>query len=134
MHCCSPSRTPAVELAGKRIVLFSYGSGLASTLYSIRVTSDIEELTRVSGGVVDLPTRLKTRLTIPPPEFERVMKLREDTHHMAPYTPVGDSASLWPGTYYLVDVDDKHRRSYKRIPVQDATPLRTLVCPLRRAQ
>lgn len=125
-------RSPS-ELVGKRVVLFSYGSGLASTLYSLRITTDIAELSRVAGSVADLPTRLTTRQTIPPAEFEKVMKLREETHHMAPYTPTGDPASLWPGTYYLVSVDDKHRRTYKRVPVEDTTPLCTLLPPLRRA-
>lgn len=126
-------RSPS-ELAGKRVLLFSYGSGLASALYSLRITTDITQLTHVTDSVADLPARLKARRTVPPAEFEQAMKLREETHHQAPYTPVGDPASLWPGTYYLVSVDDKHRRTYKRIPVDDTTPLCTLVCPLKRAQ
>ena len=50
-----------------------------------------------------------------PAEFEKTMKLREDTHHMAPYTPLGSLDQLWPGTYYLTAVDDKHRRLYARL-------------------
>lgn len=45
------------------------------------------------------------------------MKLREQTHHLAPYQPVGSSAELFPGTYYLTAVDDKHRRGYERVPL-----------------
>lgn len=30
----------------------------------------------------------------------------------APYSPVGDVSVLFPGTWYLTQVDDKHRRQY----------------------
>lgn len=38
--CCSPDRCTPQQLAGQRIGLFSYGSGFAATLYSIKVTQD----------------------------------------------------------------------------------------------
>lgn len=31
---------------------------------------------------------------------------------LAPYTPVGVTSDLFPGTWYLTAVDDKHRRQY----------------------
>ena len=106
-------------LAGKQVVLFSYGSGLASAMYSIRVTTDLERLAKVMKSVSDIPKRLAGRQFVPPPEFEQTMKLREETHHRAPYSPVGNPADLFPGTYYLVSVDDKHRRVYNRFPLQE---------------
>ncbi len=45
------------------------------------------------------------------------MKLREQTHHLAPYQPVGTPAELFPGTYFLTGIDDKHRRGYERTPL-----------------
>lgn len=36
----------------------------------------------------------------------------------APYKPVGDASSLFPGTWFLTEVDDKHRRKYERVPLQ----------------
>jgi len=36
---------------------------------------------------------------------------------VAPYTPVASTEHLFPGTWYLVDVDDKHRRRYDRVPL-----------------
>lgn len=38
----------------------------------------------------------------------------------APYKPVGDNRHLFPGTWYLIDVDNKHRRKYERKPIQPA--------------
>ncbi len=97
------------------MVLFSYGSGLASSMYSLKVTSNLEELSRVMAPVADVPQRLSCREIVEPAKFEAIMKLREDTHHLAPYTPVGDNSKLFPGTYYLASVDDKYRRVYKRV-------------------
>lgn len=113
------SKTPD-ELIGCRVVMFSYGSGLASCMYSLRVTNT-PQLSRLTQNLTDIPKRLASRKTIPPAEFEATMKLREKTHHLAPYQPVGDPGQLFPGTYYLTAVDDKHRRSYTRAPRQGST-------------
>ena len=82
------------------------------------------------AGLSDIPARLKSRCVMPPAEFEKVMKLREETHHSAPYTPQRDTAELFPGTYYLANVDAKHRRTYARVPPEDKT-LACLRSPLR---
>ena len=113
------SKTPS-ELIGKRVVMFSYGSGLASGMYSLRVT-DTPQLSQLTQGMINIPKTLAARKTIPPADFEATMKLREETHHLAPYKPVGDPAQLFPGTYYLTGVDEKHRRSYVRVPPAQST-------------
>lgn len=94
------------DLQGKRVALFSYGSGLVSSFYSIKVKGPCEIL---KGDVL---SRLKSRRKVNPEDFAATMKLREDTHHLAPYEPVGCIESLFPGTWYLSSVDDKHRRKY----------------------
>ena len=86
-------------------------------MYSLRVSTDSSPkspLATVVAGCTDIVKRLGSRTTVPPADFEKTMKLREDTHHEAPYVPVGDLESLWPGTYYLTAVDEKHRRVYAR--------------------
>ena len=105
-------------MSGKRLLLFSYGSGLASAMYSIQVTSDCgphSPLSSLMTNVSDIPQRLASRTVIEPAQFEAIMKLRQDTHHNAPYSPKGQAAGLFPGTFYLTAVDDKHRRSYSRV-------------------
>ena len=42
------------------------------------------------------------------------MKVREETHSSAPYNPSGDLTVLFPDTWYLDFIDDKHRRTYKK--------------------
>ena len=79
------SNRSAPELAGQRIVLFSYGSGLASSMFSLRVTSDLGEgsrLIRLVSSLVDLSARLDSRRKVDPADFAKIMKLRQDTHHL----------------------------------------------------
>jgi len=79
--CCSHS---AAEIANKRIIMFSYGSGLASSMFSLRVSSDGAAgsvLDRLLKSLSDVPSRLDSRMKVEPSEFASIMKLREDTHH-----------------------------------------------------
>ena len=85
-------------------------------MYSIRVASNCEPnsalLASVMASVSDIPDRLASRTVVEPAQFEGIMKLREETHHKAPYVPQGQASQLFPGTSYLTAVDDKHRRAY----------------------
>lgn len=125
------------EIAGKRVVLFSYGSGLASALYCLRVSPDASpksKLAVLAETQSHIPLRVKSRRTVPPAEFEKTMKLREETHHSAPYRPVCSPDELFPGTYYLASVDEKHRRTYERVPLEAGVKVfTTLRSPLREA-
>ena len=110
-----------VELVNKRIVLFSYGSGLSSTMYSIKVSMDSRPdftLSALVANISDIPSRLASRKVVSPAKFEEIMKLREETHHKAPYIPESNIADLYPATFYLASVDDKHRRSYNQVPCE----------------
>ena len=42
------------------------------------------------------------------------MQHKEDTHHLAPFTPKGDARNLNPGTWYLTGIDDMYRRKYEK--------------------
>ena len=59
----------------KRITLFSYGSGLASSMFSFRVVSSVEALQKRLA----LSSRLKTRIAKSPAEFVDSLKLRENS-------------------------------------------------------
>ena len=39
--------------------------------------------------------------------------LREKAHLKKDYRPAGNPDTLFPGTYYLTDVDDMYRRKYE---------------------
>ncbi|XP_053394830.1 hydroxymethylglutaryl-CoA synthase 1-like isoform X3 [Mercenaria mercenaria] len=117
---------PVEDLSGCRIILFSYGSGLASSMYSVRVTDDLSPLSplhRLVNNLSDVELRLVRRKKVTAKEFDQLMKLRETTHHKAPYKPVGNTEHIFPGTWYLTDIDDKHRRKYERKPLQSPVDL-----------
>ncbi|XP_063220684.1 hydroxymethylglutaryl-CoA synthase 1 [Bacillus rossius redtenbacheri] len=105
---------PLADLSGKRVGLFSYGSGLASSMFSLRVTGDGPALQKLVSGVSGVTEMLGARKAVSPAQFSEMMELREKNHHQAPYTPRSSPDTLFPGTWYLDHVDDKHRRFYKR--------------------
>lgn len=113
------------QLAGQRVGLFSYGSGSAATLYSIRVTQDHtpgSALDKLVCSLSDMRQRLDSRRKVSPAVFSENMKLREETHHLANYRPRGSADDLFPGTWYLTRVDEKHRREYARRPLDSELP------------
>lgn len=106
------------ELVGHRIVLFSYGSGLASAMFSIKITQDLgPKLNKLLENLSNITKNLQNRVKVSPEEFDKTMKLREETHNRAPYTPVGSTEGLFPGTWFLTEVDTMHRRKYDRVPL-----------------
>lgn len=108
------------NIPGKRIGMFSYGSGFASTLFSLKVCDDNSPgsaLWKLMASLEDLKPRLDSRECVEPSIFADTMKLREDTHHLSKYTPVGAVEDLFPGTWFLTYVDEMYRRQYSRKPV-----------------
>jgi hydroxymethylglutaryl-CoA synthase len=53
---------------GKRVGIFSYGSGLASSLFSLTIRGDITEMQKQ----LDIDARLETRRTVSPEVFDEV--------------------------------------------------------------
>ena len=68
---------------------------------------------------LDLTNRLAQREKIHPAELDRALDTRARMHHAgAPYAPVYPTEGhLYPGTYYLVGIDEKWRRTYARVPL-----------------
>lgn len=102
------------QLVGKRIGVFSYGSGLAASMYSILVTKDDKVFQQFVAKLDYVLPLLNAREKVAPEVFSQLMEVREKNNHAAPYTPSGSVSALFPGTYYLKEVDDKHRRTYER--------------------
>ncbi|KAK6457383.1 hydroxymethylglutaryl-coenzyme A synthase C terminal-domain-containing protein [Scheffersomyces xylosifermentans] len=97
------------KLQNKRIGIFSYGSGLASSLLSVVVKGDISKITKN----LDFDHKLGEGRKIETPEqYLAAIELREKAHLQKSFKPTGSLDNLATGTYYLVEVDDKFRRSY----------------------
>ncbi len=102
------SNVSSEALQGKRIAVFSYGSGLASSLLSLKVVGSTEEL----ATAVDLKARLEARRTVAPEVYDELCELRKKAHLQKGYKPAGSAETIAAGTYYLEDVDELFRRKY----------------------
>ncbi|EJD08545.1 hydroxymethylglutaryl-CoA synthase [Fomitiporia mediterranea MF3/22] len=107
------SAVPPEELRGKRISMFAYGSGCASSFYTIRVKGDTTEIREK----MDLLNRLASMKVVPCQEYVDSLALREKNHNAGAYIPEGSIENIWPGSYYLESIDSKYRRKYARTPV-----------------
>lgn len=99
------------SMAGKQIGMFSYGSGLAASFFKVSTSSDEAGLKKLIDSI-DLKNKLETRTKRTPSEYESSIELRERAHLKSNYSPIGSIDHLRPGTYYLVNIDEKFRRSY----------------------
>ncbi|KAK5652725.1 hypothetical protein OQA88_9578 [Cercophora sp. LCS_1] len=102
------SHIDSASLQGKRIGLFSYGSGLAASFCSFRVVGSTEKISQV----LDIPNRLVARRAVPPETYDSMCDLRKKAHLQKDFTPEGDVSTIEPGTYYLEKVDDMFKRFY----------------------
>ncbi|KAK6501736.1 hypothetical protein TWF481_009563 [Arthrobotrys musiformis] len=98
------------QLDGKRVGMFSYGSGLASSLFSIRAREGTQELKEK----LNFHERLAARRIVDPSVYDETMLLREKAHQKKDFSPEGPIDTLESKAYYLVKVDDMFRREYAR--------------------
>ncbi|KAI7861538.1 putative 3-hydroxy-3-methylglutaryl coenzyme A synthase [Spinellus fusiger] len=104
------SQVDSETLQDKRVLLYSYGSGLAASMISFRIrgsTADIQ-------SKLNLRARLDARTCSKPEAFAEAMALRESTHNACNYSPSGSLDHVASGVYYVDKIDDKWRRFYKR--------------------
>ena len=78
---------------------------------SMTVKGDISQLTKN----LNFDHKLGEGRVIQSPEaYVAALESREKAHLKKSYKPLGSIESLVPGTYYLVDIDDKYRRLYEK--------------------
>jgi hydroxymethylglutaryl-CoA synthase len=64
--------------------LFSYGSGLCSSMYSLRISSNARPgspLSRLIDSLSHIKPLLDQRTRVSPEEFAHIMDIREENHH-----------------------------------------------------
>ena len=91
---------------GKRIMVFSYGSGLASSMFAFRMVQP-EKIPAIGASFAD---RLSSREKVSPEKFHSLIDERNDPTSAAEETPV-----VYPGTYVRSQIDQLGRRSYQQI-------------------
>lgn len=104
------------ELLDKRLLMFSYGSGLAASMWSMRIRDSVSEIREKS----DVRRRLEARTVVRPEEYCAAMDLRQESFGKPSYTPVSGLEHLPPNTFYLREVDELWRRHYDRTPPAEA--------------
>jgi hydroxymethylglutaryl-CoA synthase len=97
---------------GKTCLMFSYGSGLAATLYPLEVVGD----TRYIADIGKVKERLEARTRASPEEFTAALAMREDRYGKFDWSPEIVEENMFPGTYYLKNVDEHGRRTYDHTP------------------
>ncbi|KAI8936860.1 3-hydroxy-3-methylglutaryl coenzyme A synthase, variant 2 [Plenodomus lindquistii] len=107
--CSLIANISSQDLQGKTIALFSYGSGLASSLFSFKVNGSTENIAKQ----LDIQSRLDNRRVVGPEVYDEMCNLREQAHLKKDYSPKGNADTLFPGTYYLTGIDSMFRRTYE---------------------
>lgn len=114
------------QLKDTKLGIFSYGSGLASSMFSLKVVGDTSEM----AEKLNLQKRLDARRVVAPEVYDDVCArpvadletrandsqmclLREKAHLQKDFEPVGQVDTLLSGTYYLTKVDEMFRRKYE---------------------
>jgi hydroxymethylglutaryl-CoA synthase len=111
---------PIQQLYNKRICLFSYGSGLASSMYSLKIGDAESESNQFKlQKIIDTLTKQHERLEndrfeSEPKDYDACLTERAISNKKVPRTSEANTGNLFPGTWYLKSVDDKYRREYER--------------------
>ena len=103
------------ELEGKRVGLFSYGSGSVATFFSLvgrQASSPRFSLDKIRT-VTDMFSRLEVRKRCTNEAFVAALELRAAKYGQANMTPDGSLDDIAPGTYYLTGINSQHHRTYK---------------------
>lgn len=98
-------------LVDKRVLMFSYGSGLAASMFSVKIRKSVDHI----KDALNLQERLAQRVALDPAEFHETLDKREREYTKFDYQPSEPVDHYFPGTYYLDKVDELHRRTYSRV-------------------
>ncbi|XP_049850734.1 uncharacterized protein LOC126323779 [Schistocerca gregaria] len=98
------------QLVGKRILLFSFGSGLTASMFSVYVKSSIAKVV----NPVDIRERFTLRKVVSPRVYNEMVDAYDETSQVSNFTPKHSVQELFPKTWYLAHIDEKKRRYYER--------------------
>nr|CAB3453995.1 unnamed protein product [Digitaria exilis] len=116
------------SLDGQRIVMFSYGSGLTSTMFSLRLNNGQHPFSLSNiASVLDVTEKLQSRHETLPEKFVDTLKLMEHRYGAKDFETNRDTSLLPPGTFYLTHVDSMYRRFYDQKPAEE-TPGKAKCC------
>lgn len=100
-------RTP--DINNKKTLLFSYGSGLCSTLLQAHIISNPLTAAQIS----DVDQMFSNRVKISAEDYSKIMKYKEENYGKWRGKIEVDLNLLAENTFYLDAIDEKWRRVYK---------------------
>ena len=108
-------------LQDKRLLMFSYGSGLAATLFSLRVGSgpQVKAALESMAARADIMNRLEDRVAVAPQQFNDWLQVREQLHTVdeGGYKLTGsiDPKDYFEGAFYLAERNADGKRKYVQL-------------------
>ncbi|KAI6213475.1 hypothetical protein M3Y94_00155000 [Aphelenchoides besseyi] len=101
----------------KRLLLFSYGSGVASSMFSMHF--DVQggrgdQLLKMRKIAVEARDRLDERIVVTPEEYTEAIQRREVQLHDGKYKPEKREVELFPHSWYLKEITDELQRVYEQ--------------------
>ena len=106
------------DLAGKKVVLFSYGSGALASMFAVnpvQVTGgDARFSLQKMQDVLRIKERLQNRRKKTPQNLTTALHAREKAHGTIPFKPSLSLEDLAIGAYYLDGISANFERIYKR--------------------
>mmetsp|Transcript_1533 Transcript_1533/g.2336 ORF Transcript_1533/g.2336 Transcript_1533/m.2336 type:complete len:509 (-) Transcript_1533:1649-3175(-) len=97
----------------KRALVFSYGSGSAASMFSLRFNRGVDKM----RTAINLQNRLSQRTKLTPEEYTQRLSEREQKYKSGVPTQIIHNekpTNMFPGTYYVKSIDPLGRRQYAR--------------------
>nr|XP_010940908.1 hydroxymethylglutaryl-CoA synthase isoform X2 [Elaeis guineensis] len=117
------------EKVNQRVVMFSYGSGLSSTMFSFKLQEGQHPFSLSNiAAVLNVSEKLKARHVFTPEKFVETLKLMEHRYGAKDFVTSKDTSLLSPGTFYLTNVDHMYRRYYVKKSAEGMTNGKTAEC------
>jgi len=103
--------TEPEKLLNQRILAFSYGSGLCSSMFHLRITSDNRRLCDFQRKA-NYNHRLQDRVEISPDAFNQILADKASYDEREEMKPKHSTVNLYPGTFYVLGRTAKGVFSY----------------------
>ena len=97
-----------LDLTDKRVLMFSYGSGCAASMFVLRFRAGYKNIQRIAY----YNDRLNSRTRVSPEDYDREMTRREEHFGLANQRPTGSIDHILEGSYYLTNIDKNYIRYY----------------------
>jgi hydroxymethylglutaryl-CoA synthase len=108
------------SLDQKSVVLFSYGSGALASMFQLNPRK-MEAGSRFSlllmQQQLNIASRLADREELQPNALTEALQARESSHGVIPFKPTYLLDRVFPGTYYIDNINTSYERVYVRKPL-----------------